>query len=257
MSHVVRKENHKKDLLMSVFEFIVDWSEKLLPLATIIIGIAMFVVTFIYVRYTLAILRESSRPEIVVYVKKLISNDKNMYQLWFENVGKGTALNISTDPDLKGLSAYSNAFLRSYGKSISSNDFYLPSKSKIFFPVDSEKIEDLQEITISYQSVYKKPFKYSIKVTHDQIANRRDEFHSITEILKEILSVYDGSRWFLETMNSIRIKHRLTKIDIERLKQINQGFHLMHSEEGDDRLLEIYEQLSDHDKNMLFSDIYG
>ena len=242
---------------MSVIEFIVDWSERLLPLATILIGIAMFVVTFIYVRYTLAILRESSRPEIVVYVKKRIANNENIYQLWFENVGKGSAFNISTEPDLKELSAYSNVFLRSYGKSISSKDFYLPSKSKIFFPVDSEKIEDLQEITISYQSVYKKPFEYSIKVSHDEIDNRRDEFHSITEILKEILSVYDGSRWFLETIRRIQIEHDLTGDDMKRLKEIHQGNHRLHSKEGDDRLLEIYEQLSDHDKNMLFSDIYG
>ena len=124
---------------MSVLEF----SEKLLPLATIGIGIAMFIVTFLYVRYTLAILRESSRPEIIVYVKKLIANNENIYQLWFENVGKGTALNISTEPDLKGLYADYNAILGAFGKSITSKDFYLPSKSKIFFPIDSEKIENI------------------------------------------------------------------------------------------------------------------
>lgn len=241
---------------MPTLDIISDWTIILTSVLTILLMIIMIFYTRKYVIYTLNILRESSRPEIIVYVKKIIHlNDGPSYQLWFENVGKGTAFNISTNPNIIELSAESKKFIESYGKSIDSNNFSLSAKSKIFFPIDSTKIENLQEISISYQNIYEQEFGNTIKVSHNEIDNRRGEYDSIVEILKEILSVYDGTRWMIETLSRVKIKYKLTANDVERLVQIDRGLHLIHKEEGDDRLLKIYEELSEYEKNMLIRSI--
>ena len=240
---------------MPTLNTIFNWIKTYDSVLTIILMIIMIVYTRKYVIYTLNILKESSRPEIIVYVKKIISNNENLYQLWFENVGKGTAFNISTKPNLMELCAEQKVFMESFGKSMNSSDFSLAAKSKIFFPADNTRIENLQEVSISYQDIYKEKFGNTIKVFYDEIDNRRGEYDSIVEILKEILSVYDGTRWMIETLSRVKIKHKLTANDVERLGQIDQGFHLINKEEGDDRLLKVYEELSEHEKNMLIRHI--
>ena len=98
-----------------------------------------------------------------------MSGNEKLYHLWFENVGKGTAFNISTKPNLMELCAEKKDFMESFGKSMSGNDFSLSAKSKIFFPVDNAKIENLKEIGISYQNIYDQSFGNTISVPHDEI----------------------------------------------------------------------------------------
>ena len=240
---------------MPELDTISNWTNIVTSALTIILMIIMICLTWKYVKYTLDILRESSRPEIIVYVKRLMSDDTYLYHLWFENVGKGTAFNISTKPQLMELCAENRAFVESFGKSLDSSDFSLSAKSKIFFPADGTKIENLQAICVSYENIYEQEFGNTIKVSHNEIDNRRDEYDSIVETLKEILSVYDGSRWSLETISRVCIEHNLDKDDIKRLRDIDKGFHLVHKEQGDDRLLKIYEELSDYEKNMVLRKI--
>ena len=240
---------------MPTLELIFDWINKNAPMLTIFLMIIMIYYTRKYVIYTLDILREGSRPEIIVYIKKLMADNKDHYQLWFENVGKGTAFNITTNPEVMELCFGETEFIESFGRSINVNNFSLSAKSKIFFPVNRIMIKDLQAISISYQNIYEQPFGNTIRVSHNEIDNRRGEYDSIVEILKEFLSVYDGSRWFLETISRVNIKYNLTESDVKRLGQIDRGIHLIHKEEGDDRLLKIYEELSEHEKNMLFRDL--
>lgn len=240
---------------MPTFDIISDWVDKHNSILTIFLMIIMIGLTWRYVKYTLDILRESSRPEIIVYIKKLIAGNKDHYQLWFENVGKGTAFNIATNPEVMDLCFGETEFIESFGRSINGNNFSLPAKSKIFFPVNRIMVKDLKEILVSYQNIYKQKFRYTINVSPNEIDNRRDEYDSIVDTLKEILSVYDGSRWMLETVYRVKHKYKLDEKDIKRLEYIDQGLHYVHKEEGDDRLLEIYEELSDHEKNMLFRNL--
>ena len=240
---------------MPTLNLIFDWINEYTPMFTIFLMIPMIYYTRKYVIYTLDILREGSRPEIIVYIKKLIAGDKDHYQLWFENVGKGTAFNITTKPEVMELCFGETEFVESFGRSINGNNFSLPAKSKIFFPVNRIMVKDLKEIFVLYQNTYKQTFRYTINVSPNEIDNRRNEYDSIVDILKEILSVYDGSRWMLETINRVRFKYKLDEKDIKRLGYIDQGLHRIHKEEGDDRLLEIYEELSDHEKNMLFRNL--
>ena len=59
----------------------------------------------------------------------------------------------------------------------------------------------------------------------------------------------------INTVLGLKHKYKLDEKDIKRLEYIDQGLHHVHKEEGDDRLLEIYEELSDHEKNMLFRNL--
>ena len=55
---------------MPTLELIFDWINKNAPMLTIFLMIIMIYYTRKYVIYTLDILREGSRPEIIVYIKK-------------------------------------------------------------------------------------------------------------------------------------------------------------------------------------------
>ena len=77
---------------MPTFDSISKWVDKHESMLTIFLMIIMIGLTWRYVKYTLDILRESSRPEIIVYIKKLIAGNKDHYHLWFEKCRKRNSL---------------------------------------------------------------------------------------------------------------------------------------------------------------------